>query len=297
MIAYDSGCCFRGSSAGSRVRVLWELNTVCNLRCSFCHAAPHDMKGMSLDKIKKGIGLLKKWGTTGLIFSGGEPFLRTDIFEILYTAAASGLELDICTNGTLITKDKAKSLSEILSEISVSLDTSESRIHDRLRGTNGAWNKTVEGMEMLLAGGLEIHVISLFCEDTAASMENTVRFLDSMGVHSVTFLGIMKYQGNEHGIRGAVFDTDQLRKTLEYLRNSYKIIINTKRVLHGESTVHCGAGDMIWGVDTNGFLLPCILLKRKTRALQLLSLEDAHDWNDVRKLLGSTRTDFWRQCS
>ena len=51
--SYDSICCFR-SSAHGRIRVLWELNTHCNLACAFCHASPNTDHGTDLAAILAG---------------------------------------------------------------------------------------------------------------------------------------------------------------------------------------------------------------------------------------------------
>lgn len=90
---------------------------------------------------------LSELGTRLLILSGGEPMLRKDIFDIIRKAKKEQLEVQMITNGTLITKTSAEKLIKSeLDTITFSVDAPASGPHDAIRGVEGAWKKAIEGM-------------------------------------------------------------------------------------------------------------------------------------------------------
>lgn len=299
MRAYDSGCCFRGASAADRPRVIWELTTKCNLSCSFCHARPFAQAGVSTSEVIDGLHLLKQWGVSGVIFSGGEPLLRKDCLEILETASTLGLEVDLCTNGTLVNDDVTSRLKACLTEVSVSFDSANPEIHNRLRGRPKAWSKAVAGIQKLANQGLEVHAITLVCDDTYPSIEDSIRFLRDLGVHSVTLLGLVPIEVPTVPYRLSADIRAMLEKDLPRIRQIIKgIIINTKRVIRFESPEFCGAGKSIWGIDAQGHLLPCILLKGKVNSRSIQDYQKATDWTQIADNFSRHASEpYWTQCS
>jgi len=291
MTSYDSFCCFRSSSNG-RARVLWELNTACNLACSFCHAIPNVEPGIEHADIIAGLRILRRWGIDEVIFSGGEPMLRHDIFTIMEEARSLGFAVDLCTNGTLIDKDVARRLSDLLSEVSVSLDAADAANHDALRRQLGSWSKAVGGIKNLVTAGLEVHVISIVTDRTASSIEETTRFVRGLGAESVTLLGLMPYPERNGSLQAGKHlrvvqphegTPDRLslhtRLTLEahlpeIRHRLHGFRINSKCVVPSQRMGFCGAGSNVLGVDARGNLLPCILLKGMREARRLLDYEE-----------------------
>jgi len=83
-----------------------------------------------------------------LSFSGGEPLLRNDIEELARYARDKGLIVALSTNGTLITRSRARRLVESFHSISISLD-GLSDVHDRIRGKKGTYDKAIQGLKHL----------------------------------------------------------------------------------------------------------------------------------------------------
>ena len=89
---------------------------------------------LSTAEAKAMIDDLAMYGAPVILFSGGEPLMRPDLPELARYAVGKGMRAVISTNGTLITKDKAKELKDIgLSYVGVSLDGTKA-IHDKFRG-------------------------------------------------------------------------------------------------------------------------------------------------------------------
>ncbi len=255
---YDSICCFRSREADRKLRVCWEVTTHCNLNCAFCHRSLPSTSGPDLSTIRGASAYLRRLG--GVIVSGGEPLLRDDIIDILTTIRDHDMSVDMCTNGTLITADIARDLSRVLEEVSVSLDAHEPELHDAMRGVDGAWERTVRGIEILLESGLEVHTISLVTLQTLRQLRPLAEFLENIGVTSSAFIGEIPIGSGENAL---THDGAQrtIRRELELVRSQRKhMSVNSKELLVGADAATCKAGEAILGLDVELNLKPCILM-------------------------------------
>lgn len=146
-------------SADKKPVIVWNMTQRCNLKCKHCYAqaVPIDGKDdISTEQAKVMISDLAAYGCPVMLFSGGEPTVREDLVELASFAKSKGKRAVISTNGTLITKAKAKELKSVgLSYVGISLDGLE-EIHDRFRGVKGAFKKALEGLENCKAEGLKV---------------------------------------------------------------------------------------------------------------------------------------------
>ena len=296
--AYDRDCCFRRSTNAGVPRVLWELNTTCNLGCGFCHARPHSDAGLPAAGVQAGLESLARLGIHEIIFSGGEPLLRPDCLPLLHRARQVGFQVDLCTNAVLITPEVAGQLSQSLAEISVSLDSADPSIHNRLRGRRRAWQLAVSGVRNLVNCGLEVHAISLVCDETVPGIQETVAFLAGLGVQSVTLLGLVPTADNSRDYRLSETSRNQLVAGLPGLRQrNPHIVINTKRITATESAASCGAGKNIWGITASGELIPCILLQGCSQGIPIPALSAFSTWEQVNAHLGAANPGpLWQRC-
>lgn len=108
--------------------VVWNMTKRCNLRCVHCYAQAVSLDGVDdidTKTAKAMIDDLAAYGCPVMLFSGGEPLVRQDLIELASHAKARGMRAVISTNGTLITKSKAKELADVgLSYVGISLDLS-----------------------------------------------------------------------------------------------------------------------------------------------------------------------------
>ena len=129
--------------------VVWNMTRRCNLKCVHCYAQAVDPDGkdeISTEQGKAIISDLAAYGAPVMLFSGGEPLVRQDLPELASYATEKGMRAVISTNGTLITKEKARELKAInLSYVGISLDGAE-EIHDKFRGVPNSFKKALEGL-------------------------------------------------------------------------------------------------------------------------------------------------------
>jgi len=139
--------------------VVWNMTRRCNLKCVHCYAHALEEEGMddiSTEQAKNMINDLAAYGAPVMLFSGGEPLVRKDLVELAHHAVGQGMRAVISTNGTLISKDKARELKEVgLSYVGISLDGGE-EVHDRFRKVPGSFKKAIQGIENCQAEGLKV---------------------------------------------------------------------------------------------------------------------------------------------
>ena len=146
-------------SADKKPVVVWNMTRRCNLKCAHCYAHAVDESGK--DEISTGQGKaiiddLAAFGSPVMLFSGGEPLVRQDLTELAHYATSKGMRAVISTNGTLITRDKARELKSVgLSYVGISLDGGE-KVHDKFRAVSGSFKKAIRGIENCQAEGLKV---------------------------------------------------------------------------------------------------------------------------------------------
>ena len=122
-----------------------KITNKCNLKCLHCISSAGRVykKELSKKEIFKIIEEAKKEKAFTIGITGGEPFLRNDIFEIIDKIYNSGLELIITTNGTLVNKSILERIKNKVSLIRISIDHFERTKHDYFRGVKGSFQKTI----------------------------------------------------------------------------------------------------------------------------------------------------------
>ena len=146
-------------SADKKPVVVWNMTRRCNLKCVHCYAQALEEQGsdeISTEQGKAIIDDLAAFGAPVMLFSGGEPLVRRDLVELAHHAVGKGMRAVISTNGTLITKEKAKELKAVgLSYVGISLDGGQ-EVHDKFRAVPGSFKKALQGIENCQAEGLKV---------------------------------------------------------------------------------------------------------------------------------------------
>jgi len=123
----------------------------CNAHCSKCSIKKYkkNENELTTKEIKSVIYNLSKIGVGKLGFFGGEPMLRKDLYILIAYASKKGIKTELITNGYYLTKKNIKKLKDSgISMVSVSIDSSNEKIHDRLRNLRGCYRRAVNGIEL-----------------------------------------------------------------------------------------------------------------------------------------------------
>jgi putative heme d1 biosynthesis radical SAM protein NirJ2 len=141
--------------------ISWNVTRECNLLCRHCYrdAGEKDRSELSSQEGKHLLNEIAGAGFKIIIFSGGEPLMRPDIYELVIHACRLGLRPVFGTNGTLITRDVAQRLKEAgAAGIGISLDSLDIQKHDQLRGVKGSWQRALDGMGHCRSVGLPFQI-------------------------------------------------------------------------------------------------------------------------------------------
>ncbi|MDR3591490.1 MAG: radical SAM protein [Negativicutes bacterium] len=136
--------------------VVWNSTNRCNLRCQHCYIEAEDRSyagEFTTAEAKTFIDDLAEMKVPVLLFSGGEPLMRPDLFELGAYAKEKGIRAVISTNGTLITPEVARRIHDTgFQYVGVSLDGDEA-VHDHFRGRKGCFAEAIAGIRNSLAAG------------------------------------------------------------------------------------------------------------------------------------------------
>ena len=142
--------------------VAWEVTRNCNLSCVHCRAAA--TKGpycgeLDTQTCLRLIDQIVEVGKPIVILTGGEPLLRSDIFEIASYGTDKGLKMVMAPNGTLLSEAVAKKMvSAGIKRISISIDGATKESHDKFRGVKGAFDGALRGIKIAAAAEIEFQI-------------------------------------------------------------------------------------------------------------------------------------------
>jgi radical SAM protein with 4Fe4S-binding SPASM domain len=142
--------------------VSFAVTRECNLKCKHCYSqstdSPHPRE-LNTAEAKRLISQIAEAGAHLIILDGGEPLMRSDIFELVRHAESVGLTPLMGSNATLITPEVAVKLADAgLEAIAISLDGADAETHDDFRGLEGAWEQTLQGIENIRQAGVSFQI-------------------------------------------------------------------------------------------------------------------------------------------
>ncbi len=168
--------------------VSWMTTNRCNLKCSHCYQDAGSCRDneLSTEEGKRLIDGIARAGFKIMIFSGGEPLMRDDIFELVQYAAGKGLRPVFGTNGTLIDADTAARLKQAgAASMGISLDSLDVARHDTFRGMEGAWQQAVNGMQNCRAIGLNFQIHMTVMDWNKGEVGDVIDFAGKVGADAV----------------------------------------------------------------------------------------------------------------
>ena len=213
-----------GTAEGIGPVVVWNSTKTCNLKCRHCYMSSDSQRysgELTTDEAKKFIDDLSEFNVPVLLFSGGEPLIRPDVFELLEYARSKNVRPTLSTNGTLITREIARRIKDLgVGYVGISLDGLQD-VNDHFRGVAGAYQKAMEGIENCVAVGQRVGLRFTINRHNFLELEKIFDFIEEKKINRVCFYHLV-YSG-----RGkAMLDEDV---TPEESRQALDIIIKRTR--------------------------------------------------------------------
>ena len=168
----------------------WKLwlytNYDCHLRCTYCVAesspkAPR--RALRLENVRRLVDEAQKLGFQEVFLTGGEPFVLDEIYDML-AYAAPRLKTTVLTTGMLLKGSRLERLERVAHQnltLQVSLDGGQPEHHDAYRGW-GAWAKTVDAIQRLLAHGFHVRLSTTETPANSAHLDEICALHTSLGI-------------------------------------------------------------------------------------------------------------------
>ncbi len=298
---------------GAPFQVVWDITYACNLRCKHCYATAGKRleDELTTEEALETIDNLDRLGVTIIAFSGGEPLVRKDIFQLTSYAAEKGIYVAIATNGTLITEEMAKKMKESgVSYLQISLDGLR-ETHDSFRGISGCFDRTVEGIKNAVKHGFFVNVSMTVTKLNHDEVPAVIELCEKLGVDWFMHYNFVP-TGRGREIAELDLSPEQREKLLKmlYERNGksklsllstapqfarvalqcnsgiipthfYNVNAGERLRQLAEFIGGCGAGRFYFAIKANGNITPCVFFPLVVGNVRVDDLEDLWKKNEV----------------
>lgn len=206
-----------GVRVGAGPVVVWNSTRTCNLACRHCYmssdARRYDNE-LTTEEAKRFIDDLAEFRVPVLLFSGGEPLLRPDFFELAAYAAEKGVRPTLSTNGTLLTLEAAKRIKEIgVGYVGVSLDGLRA-VNDRFRGKEGAFAAAMQGIQNCVAVGQRVGLRFTINRHNYEELDHIFDFIEAEKIDRVCFYHLV-YSGRGNAMMDEDITPREARRAMD----------------------------------------------------------------------------------
>ncbi|MHA2140530.1 MAG: PqqD family peptide modification chaperone [Candidatus Thorarchaeota archaeon] len=247
----------------------------CNNECRFCYAfSPYrESNEMTTDEVKRVIDIIADDAhVPSLSFTGGEPTLREDLFELIAYARAKGLRVNLITNGRRCSDPKfvQRLVKAELNSAQVSIEGPDAKTHDLIAGTPGSFEQTVQGIKNLKKTDIYTHCNTTICRPNVDKIEALVDFIADELELSYFSMNMVIYTGTAAKLRNELQvkyeDIGDIVKGVKRRANKKGIqfvwyaptpVCMFNPIALGLGAKSCAACDGLLSVDAEGGLLPC----------------------------------------
>lgn len=280
--------------------VFWNITRKCNLSCTHCYidaisggnGAPPGNE-LSLAEAHAFIADLAEIKIPLLMFTGGEPLVRPDFWDLAGYAKECGITTAISSNGTLITKEIAGKIKDCGIEYAgISLDGANAGTHDAFRNKPGCFDKTVQGLKNCNDAGIKTGVRITVTRDNAAEVAPLIDLARDLGVprfcvywlvpsgrgtalydrqvplqeagHVFDLLYRKAHELNDGKMEILTVDAPQDGiSLLNKLRENGSAGFDDAKTLLTRTGDSCSAGDRVANVNPSGNVYPCQFLQKE----------------------------------
>lgn len=199
--------------------VVWNSTRTCNLKCRHCYMSSDAKKyqnELTTAEAKQFIDDLADFNVPVLLFSGGEPLIRPDFFELADYAAKKGVRPTLSTNGTLITPEVARKIKDIgVGYVGISLDGLR-EVNDKFRGKAGAFEAAMNGIKNCVAVDQRVGLRFTINHHNIQELENIFDFIEEENVNRVCFYHLV-YSGRGNQMMDEDVTAEESRRAMDII--------------------------------------------------------------------------------
>jgi MoaA/NifB/PqqE/SkfB family radical SAM enzyme len=174
----------------------------CNYNCRMCDIPlqkdkleDQGLREFSTERMKELIRDFSLLGVAGIGFTGGEPLLRDDIFELLSFSKELGMLAHLNTNGFFLDEAHVKKLIEAkVDSLNISLDGATAETHDKIRGHKGAFDRVLAALKLIEQerkrqdSSLRLKVVTVLSEDNIDEVKDLIKLSYTLGTDCIEFV-------------------------------------------------------------------------------------------------------------
>jgi radical SAM protein with 4Fe4S-binding SPASM domain len=183
-------------NGGEALRIIsWNVTFRCPLRCAHCYLDAGEREDAAELDTADGMALVDRISEVGrpiLVLSGGEPLLRSDIFDLAAHATERGLRVALGTSGFSVTDDVAEQMRDAgIRKVAISIDSADPGTHDAFRGVAGAWNRAVDAVRAVTDRGIPVQIHTTIRTSDPGEIDAIVALGSGLGVRDYQFFFIV----------------------------------------------------------------------------------------------------------
>lgn len=293
----------RPSRLSAPFLVVWNYTNACNLRCVHCYQNAGRPLGdeLTLEEKLEVVDQLAENNVAALAFSGGEPLMGRDFWEVARYAASKKMYVSVATNGTLLTEDTVKKLVEVgVGYLEISLDAATPEIHNAFRGSEDAWQRTMQGIRNAVKEkSLFVCIASTITRHNYEELEQLVELAKKLGAQRFLAFNFIPTGKGKDALEidlSPQMRENMLRTLFKYLKEGKVEVMTTAPqfaricMMNSRDTFSmahfgagrmdertrtiaefiggCGAGRMYCAIQPNGIMTPCVYIPVKVGDLR-----------------------------
>lgn len=295
--------------------IAWEVTRRCNLKCVHCRSSSQlDVVGhpdFPLTEAKRILDDISSYASPVMVLSGGEPLLRSDVFDIAKYGTDKGLRMCLATNGTLVNPETCQKIKDSgIKMVSLSLDGSTAAIHDNFRSMPGAFEATTNAARLFKKNDIKFLVNSSFTKRNQAEISKLYPFVKELGA-TAWYMFMIVPTGRGEGIMDELVSMEDYEGFLawhyEMEKNEHELLVRPtcapsyyrvvlqkakengdefkRRTLQFSTggSKGCLAGQLISLIDVDGNVLPCSYFPMAAGNIREKSFKDIWENSDLFK--------------
>lgn len=311
------------------LRVMFELTYKCNFKCKYCYVPPSYKKKEELitKEVFSILDQLSDIGCFYLGFTGGEPFIREDIMDILWYAKKKGFEVIIYTNGSLIDENTVKELNRLRpNKVDITIPAMNKDAFERISGVSGSRVRVFKTIDLLYKNGVSLGFKTCVLKENESQIKEIENFAHSLGaLHRLDDMFFPCLDGSKepYEYRGKLKEESVICNTSQVTGNTLHVARNKSNVLKQGCGLEvcninpkpqplnlfkCGVGVSQAAITPLGELKMCVMIdypKYKISDTQVTSnklhvtgqranLKDA--WEKLKELVASVKPNKDYKC-
>jgi radical SAM protein with 4Fe4S-binding SPASM domain len=180
--------------------VHFDLTYRCNERCVHCYLDHDDHGELTTAECLKVLDDLARSGTLFLTFSGGEIFLRPDLYEILAAARRLHFDISLKSNALLVTPERAARLREFgVRRVQISVYSDVPAVHDAITKVPGSLQRTLAAIPILIGHGLQVKLACPLMQENLMAYRGVMALAERLGVPYILDLTITPMMDGSSG--------------------------------------------------------------------------------------------------